>query len=173
MMFLAPMGSSGQGSGRIWPVFICGLIGMNMCIVGATIYFALSDSSAAVEPDYYRRALSYDDTLRQEALNARLGWTAAVAVDPSDRRLLITLRDSSGKPVDGARVDVEAFANLRSAERQRLALSPTGDGQYAATLKPGASGRWRVRMSVMRGADTWTHQSEVLLPPVQPAGAGA
>ena len=39
------------------------------------VYVATSDGSFAVEPDYYQKALHWDDARSAAAENAGLGWT--------------------------------------------------------------------------------------------------
>ncbi len=68
--------ASKRSSGRMWPVMIFSLLSMNAGIVGVTLYFALSDKSAATEPDYYAQAIDHDATMRRRAASLRLGWKA-------------------------------------------------------------------------------------------------
>ncbi len=157
---------------RFWPAFVCGLLSINVIIVGVTVYFAVTDRSAGIEPDYYRRAAAYEDTLRQNAANQRLAWSAAVHVDGANQRVLVTLKDRDGRAIDGASVKAEVFASLRSADRQALLLTTTGEGQYAGAARVTVGGRWRVRLTVQVGRDTWTHEAQIMVDDARPKPAG-
>ena len=152
-----------QRGAKLWPAVIFGLLGLNMTIVAVTVYFATSDRSAAIEPQYYQRAAAYEDTLRQGVVNARLGWTAQVSLDADAERLLVTLRDASAEPIEAATVTASVFANIRSADRQQLTLAASGRGQYTAPVLVPVTGRWRVRLSAQRGTDVWTDEREVVV----------
>jgi len=164
--------------GRRWIGLIFGLILMNMGIVATTIYFASSDRSAGVEPDYYARALNYDRVIDQRAENLKLGWstTAILTEVPTGASggrsavLRVKLVDREGLVVRDALMRAEAFSNLRSAQRNALQLRETGDG-YIATVPVSADGQWRVRLTATRGADKFTSEQDVVLQsPVWPEG---
>ncbi len=159
-----------RGTGRIWPLLIVALIAMNASIVGITVYFATSDKSGSVEPDYYAQALKYGDTIRQRATSAALGWTAEpslrAAAGGRTMDLVIALEDRSGHPIDGAIIHVMAFASARASDRQSLTLGPDGvnTGQYVSLIRIDRSGLWCLRITVQRGADTFSRQTDLLIP---------
>lgn len=158
--------SLARGSGRGWISLIVGLILMNMAIVASTIYFAASDRSGGVEPNYYAKALNYDAVIAQRAANGRLGWNAIATLvakgDGSGALLNITIRDRDGSEVRGALVRVEAFSSLRNSERSTLVLPETETG-YSATVPLSAGGIWRVRIRATCGTDTFTSERDVTL----------
>lgn len=43
-----------------WPAFIVGLLALNVIVVGITVFAAVTNP-AQVEPDYYERALNWDE----------------------------------------------------------------------------------------------------------------
>lgn len=153
----------------VWPGMVFGLIGLNVTIVGITLYLAHSDASFAVEPDYYGRAVDWDRTQRASAASAALGWRAELSADsvnPSGGRVLtLRLRDRSGGAVDGADASVEAFASLRAGVRRRIGLAPVGPGLYAGPLGP-AEGAWEFRITAARGAERFEDSLELLLGPL-------
>src|SRR4051812_43988530 len=117
---------------RIWPGMVFGLIGLNVSVVSLTIYFAESDASFAVEPDYDQKALAWDESARQRAGSDALGWSATIEVPAPGagptRTLLLHLADRTGAPIEGATVEIETFTSLRASERHRLSLVPAGPG---------------------------------------------
>lgn len=158
--------SQRERTGRSWLVLVFALILMNMGIVATTVYFASSDGSAGVEPDYYARALKYDRVIEQRAVNARLGWRAAAAMrtgtEPGFADLTVTIVDREGNPVRDASVRAEIFSSLRSSERRTVTLNPEG-GVYAAKVPISAGGLWRVGLLASRGADAFTSELDIML----------
>lgn len=154
---------------KIWPGMIFALIGLNMTIVGFTIYFATADRSVATEPDYYAKALNYDAEIKLREASRALGWTASAGLRPAaDQRgmdLTIALADREGKPIEGAQVSAVVFANVRSGNRQTLTLSQDSSASvYAAPVRIDRSGVWHVRVSAVRGDQTFARETDLLVP---------
>lgn len=143
-----------------WPVLMVALLVGGAGVNIAFMIVANRDPSFAVEPDYYRKALEWDQTMAQEARNAELGWTISARLGPAGvgaGRLVATIRDRAGALLGGATVTVEAFPSARAREIATLALAPTGEaGVYAATLPSGRPGLWELRMRVSRGGEVFT-----------------
>jgi nitrogen fixation protein FixH len=152
---------------------VFGLLGLNVGVVSVTLYLAHSDPSFAVEPDYDRRAMAWDESQRLAAASDALGWTAALDVRPPDaagaRTLTLRLTDQAAAPVAGATVGLEAFASLRAGERRQITLSETGPGVYQGGLEAGAAGQWTFRVRAVREADRFETSLEAM---VAPAGEG-
>ncbi|MCC6428945.1 MAG: FixH family protein [Phycisphaerales bacterium] len=153
-----------------WPMPVFLLIGLNVAIVAITIYAAASDPATATEPDYYAKALRFDQVIRQRETNSRLAWLLTPAFEGSPTGASVSLRihlaDQAGKPIPDALITSVCFANTRSAERQELTLSPiaSSPGDYTAPIRITRPGLWQLRMSVLRGPDTFTHDTELLVP---------
>ncbi len=161
-----------HSSGRIWPLLIVALLAMNATIVAVTVYFASADKAVAVEPDYYAKALKFDDTIRRRDRSDQLGWSATPTLraprDAEGHRsmvLEVALTDREAHAIDGADLSVIAFASLRSAERQTLHLCATSTpGLYAAPMHVERAGLWRLRITATHAADTFYHEADLLLP---------
>lgn len=144
--------------GALWPAAIVGLIGLNVSIVGVTVYLATSDPSAVVEPGYYEKALAWNQTARLRDASVRLGWKAGIGVTAD--RLTVRLSDSAGAPVAGAAVSVVAFADARAGDRQDLSLAEYSPGEYAGPMRVSRAGLWQFRIEARRGADTFVSTIE-------------
>jgi nitrogen fixation protein FixH len=144
------------GRVRLWPGMVFGLIGLNFCVVAATVYAAHARRSAfAIETDYDRKALRWDDAARQLRTNAQLGWS--VRVDSVEGgRLRISLLDRDGHGLDGADVRAEVFHHARAGDRVVAALAHEAGGRYAAGVRIATPGLWELRFEVRRGADVFT-----------------
>ncbi len=137
-------------SGRIWPFIIMGLLGLNMAIVGVTVYAANSDRSFAVVPDYYRKGLRWDDSARQQERNGSLGWTLDATLEPrasaaAPGRLSVRFTDGAGRPIRAAKMMLEAFHDADPANVTRVELANLGEGAFVATLPPPRHGLWTLR----------------------------
>ena len=95
-----------------WPV---GLVALLAASAGANIALVIitsRDTSFAVEPNYYAKALAWDQTMAQQARNDALGWALSLRIDPGDARggktVTVHLADRAGAPIEGAQVAVEA-----------------------------------------------------------------
>ncbi|MDX2130534.1 MAG: FixH family protein [Planctomycetota bacterium] len=133
--------------GQGWPIAIVGLLLGNMAIVGVTVYFAARTRTSDVVPDYYAKALHWDDTARQHAANRALGWTLDVSfasVDDATSRVRLRLTDGAGDPIRAATIDLEAFHQADPGARHTITLVSRHDGTYEGVLESSRPGRWRV-----------------------------
>jgi nitrogen fixation protein FixH len=143
-----------------WPLLIVALLvggaGANLGLMLA----ATGDASFAVEPDYYQKALHWDETMAQEARNAALGWTIAVvferAAQPGAVKLTARVDDRTGHAIEGAHVAVEAFHSARARRVLRATLTAAAAGRYSATLPLDRPGLWELRLRVERGDQVFT-----------------
>ena len=146
--------------GSIWPFIIAGALVLHVAAMMAMVALATSNDSYAVEPDYYRKALAWDEKRAQDSRNAELGWRLEFTVEPAapggDPIVQATLTDAMGAPIDGATVAVEAFANVRRDDVLTAVLSPS-DSVYQATMPVRRDGLWEFRFSVTLGDDLFTY----------------
>lgn len=115
--------------------------------VGSMAVLAARDPHFATEPDYYKKAISWDQTQAQAALNQKLGYVvelpAAIPFDAQRHATLqLTLRDRQGRLVSGARLSADAFANAYSGQILHLVFEEQSAGQYRAELTVAAAGQW-------------------------------
>lgn len=147
-----------------WPIAMSAILAGTVALNFWVMHLARSDPSFAVEPDYYARAVHWDDELAQRRRNAALGWrlsstvsrAAAGAADTA--RLRVRLTDAAGRPLGDATVAVEAFAVARSAtvHRARLAAADGTTGDYDGRLDMRQPGQWELRVVATRGDDRFT-----------------
>jgi len=148
-----------RSRGWYWPVglatLLVGSAGANIALVVTTS----RDASFAVEPDYYAKALAWDETMAQLARNEALGWSLGLGVEPTGERGRMTvtarLTDSAGAPLTGARIAIEALHNARASRVLTAALEPRSLG-YATVMPLARPGLWEFRVRVTRGPDAFT-----------------
>ncbi|MBL8745267.1 MAG: FixH family protein [Phycisphaerae bacterium] len=145
-----------------WPLFVL-LIALTSLSGGAWLtYSALSDPSFAVEPDYYSKAVKWDERSRQSSENRRLGWVLTLSQE-NPGRAVVRLADDRGGAIAGARISAVAFANARAAERTDLAFRDDGAGVYSAEFRPARVGLWRFRFEAEHGADRFTSEFDLFI----------
>jgi len=149
-----------------WPGMVVGLISISLCFAGVTAFVAISDPSFAVEPDYYDKALRWDEHRERAARNSELGWRVAVEVagvpDPLGRReVRLTALDAEGRPLVGASASVEMFHHARSSNRLGATLAESAPGVFSGALPIVREGIWEVRFEVRRDGEAFTGSAEV------------
>lgn len=155
-----------RGRGLGWPIGIAAVLGTTVAVNFWVLRIASADPSMVVEPDYYRKALHWDDEMAQARANVALGWRLAptlAPVGPEHRaELAVALTDRAGAPLSGATVRVEAFPIVRSADVVRATLAAAAPaGAYAGTLAVATTGQWELRFTVVRGGDRFTAADRV------------
>lgn len=153
------------GSGAHWPFILVGIIAVAALANGVLVYKAHSDPSFAVEPDYYQKALAWDQTMAQQRQNRRLGWELGCDLQSGDGAeagvtLRATLRDRAGAPLSGATVRLTALHLARASRRLQTTLSPGAAGEYRGVLPLGRDGRWELRFEVQQGRERFTRTLE-------------
>jgi nitrogen fixation protein FixH len=145
---------------RWWPLFIIALLVSGAGANVALMVIAMRDPSFAVEPDYYQKALRWDDAMAQERENAALGWSVELGVDAATRseptRIALRVSDRDGAPVEHATVQVTAFHNARASQIMAATLAPTRGGRYSAPLPLDRAGLWELRVRVEQGDRIFT-----------------
>lgn len=139
--------------GALWPVALAGVLGLTVVANGVLLYTARSDT-VAIEPDYYRKALTWDSAMAQARQNIRLGWRVEARLEP-DGRLRLGLSDRHSG-LGGAAVEIEGFALAHAARRYHAVLRPTSEGRYEGTLAPPAPGLHQVEVRVVRDGAHFT-----------------
>lgn len=161
-----PAGAEPRDRALRWPAAVVALLGLNVCVCTVTVIAATRIAApAGAEPDYYEKALNWDETARERAASEALGWTASLAAAPTPdgaRRLTLVLRDRDGLPVEAASVEAEVF-HPRLGARRTLRLEPLSGGLYAGAAPLEAAGLWEVRLRAERGADVWLHDESLEL----------
>lgn len=145
--------------GMWWPIGVAAVLSLT---VGANFWVlavANDDPSFAIEPDYYQKALKWDDEMAQQQRNATLKWQLTPALSPFDRKgavLTVRLTDSTGAALTGAKVTVAALANARANAVLDATLAPGARDGYAVVLPINRAGEWELRFEAVRGAERFT-----------------
>jgi nitrogen fixation protein FixH len=151
--------------GLQWPIGIALVLILS---AGSNIWVALiaaRDEAFAVEPDYYQKAVHFDDEMALRAASAKLGWHVipTLALGDAGQRgsLEATVTDSSGTPISGATVQLLAMHNARASHQLTATLLDAGEGRYRAPLDAVRPGEWELRFLVTRGTDRFAVRERV------------
>lgn len=143
--------------GLRWALLPVGILGAMFVGWGVMIAMALDDPGFGVEPDYYEKAVHFDDLRALERESKQLGWSLEFesALDGDRARLVLTLADRTGAGIDGARVSAQAFHNAHSSDLRALVFTPRGSGKYEAWLPRPRAGLWEYRLEATRGSERY------------------
>jgi len=147
-----------------WPLLIVGLLGLQVALGAFFVWKATSDPSFAVEEDYYNKAVNWEAAQAQKQTNQALGWVIEESFSPpkvlgADPTIEVNLSGPDGMPLTGARVQVEAFHNVRAGTILRAALEESAPGVYTTHLPMFRPGLWELRYTVDHGENRFTQVS--------------
>jgi FixH len=129
--------------------------------VGSMAIIAVRDPHFATEPDYYQKAIRWDQTQAQAATNQRLGYVVKAATalrfDAQGHATLeLTLSDRLGQPVIGARLAGNAFANAYSGALVGMVFEEPSAGHYLAQFTVRHPGQWVFQIIGNSGGERFT-----------------
>lgn len=161
-----PVAAGARRSGLFWAMVPVVLLGGGVSGLAVLASLAAHDPSFALEHDYYQKAVHWERRQAEWVENARLGYGVAVELDAGSGGIDLVARvtDRTGASLRGARVEVEAFANARAADRRTLTLVEGEDGRYRALLGTARAGLWELRFAIARSGDRFTHVARVDVP---------
>lgn len=144
---------------KVWPGIIFVLFGVNFLIVAITLIGA-SRTASPIEPDYYTKALNWDQTQAQAQRNKSLGWSVTPSVRPGPDgkpRLFLTVLDGAGSPIRTATVKARV-----PSSKVPLSFTHTDNGVFACDqdLPDAAS----FSVAVTAGFDLFTAEFSALSP---------
>lgn len=140
--------------GYAWALVPVALLGTMFAGWGVMIRLALDDPSFAVEPDYYEKAVHFDEHQAQARESRELGWQLDVVprADAEGGLVQVALRDRNQKPIEAAVVKATVFHNARSSQWRELVFRSDGNGRYSERLVPWRPGSWELRFDVQKGS---------------------
>ncbi len=160
--------------GWYWPWLVTGALAFTVAVNVVMIVAASSDANGSVvEPDYYRKAVAWDETMARAAESARLGWRTLAALQraPGDSaRLVVRVTGRDALPVRGARFTAELIHNADAARPVRAVLEESAAGRYEATVPVRRAGLWEVRLEARRDTErfvTSLRTEAFTVPPVE------
>lgn len=124
-----------------------GFLTFTLCLGFAAITLATQDPSVAVVPDYYQKALAWDETEKLRRDSEALGWAVQTSVS-SKGVLHVDLRDADGRPVEITNGSIEIFRHARANHITKHDLEASAEGAISIQDVITHSGWWTVRLDV-------------------------
>ena len=139
-------------SGKIWIVAVVGLLLLNISVCTVTVIAATSDPvAAAVEPEYYQRAVDWDKTRAQWPALSKLGWSLQIR-DLGEGVVAVEVIDAAtGMAPAGLQGRIEAKhagATLETIEGELIADE---SGRLRWTPGEISPGQWSVKVWLEQG----------------------
>ncbi|USN99953.1 MAG: FixH family protein [Phycisphaeraceae bacterium] len=128
-----------------WPLIVVGLLGLNIAVCAITVVYAVS-TPEGVEPDYYTRALGWDEDRATFADPDTLGWT--VKASAAGGAISVIVIDLDGKPVEVTSATGVCFHEAHADQRLPLTFDCPGGGLLLARADMSRPGLWEVRVEV-------------------------
>ena len=151
-----------------WKYVVIGLLGLNVAIVAVTVILAGNEDRATPEPDYYAKAMHWDDHRRQLSRNRDLGWKISwdgIEFSPSgDRVVRVGVKDAKGEAIVDATVSVIIYHNAASNSRLAGTALAESPGSYKVQLPAPRGGAWTVRAEISRGAEKYIDERQCEFP---------
>ncbi|MBF0199216.1 MAG: FixH family protein [Planctomycetes bacterium] len=148
-----------------WQYVVVGMLAIHSSAWVCFVFVAADDPTFAVEPNYYKKSMAWDDSALQSKKNLELGWKVNMKIieDAVTKThvMELSLDDDKAKPVSLARVHVEYFHHAHGQERLRCELNE-GEahqkGRYYASLRLPYEGMWEYRFKIEARGEVLTHK---------------
>jgi nitrogen fixation protein FixH len=135
---------------------VVGVLGLTVAGNIWVAVLAARDPSAAIEENYYDKAVAFDSRLALATRAARLGWQVAVTASPMGAdgvTLTPRVLDRAGNPIPGLRVTVTARHVARAADPFTGSGTLDANGAASVTLPMHRVGLWDVQIDAWRAGE--------------------
>lgn len=153
-----------RGRRSRWPYIVVGLLATHVTVMLLAVKIASSGGGHTVVPDYYRKAVNWDESREEIRASALLGWTVSVtpaALSGQDglRELRFVLLDGDGGPIVGARVVARVWHHAIGESHEVTAPDADADkgGVYVARAPMRQPGAWECELVADRGPEHFIH----------------
>ncbi len=151
-----------------WPLIVTGLLSCHVGAMVLAVNIASVGEGNAILPDYYGKALRWDEMRLQAAASESLGWaytlTPSVLMgDDGLRSLRGTLADASGMGLADAKVHVRVWHYEAKRPQESGEVTTDANGAFRVSLPMELSGAWTCETMVSRGADVFIDEREIEL----------
>lgn len=139
-----------------WPLIIISLLGIHVVLMLTAAAIATHDGSFTVLPDYYRKAVHWDESRAAQRASDALGWK--LAIDPATtinplggRAITLTLTDAQDRSIDGATVKLSCYHHAHASDPVAVTLKQTAPGKFESTLPMRYAGFWQFNITADAG----------------------
>ncbi|QDV10035.1 FixH [Planctomycetes bacterium Poly30] len=155
-----PQANTPKKPGRLasyrWPMIVVGLLVGHVGAMALAVNIAGRDNGNSVLPDYYARALAWDDMRAKAADSALLGWEVFVNTSPfleenGRRNLRVEILDKLKNPVHGAKVSVRFWHRAQGKAVDGMLAEVGETGVYQGMVPMTQPGLWNCDLAAELG----------------------
>lgn len=114
-----------------WGSLVVGMLGLQVVLGVVAITLATNDDSVAVVPDYYEKALRWDDEVARRSASDALAYQASVRITDDGMPvsgIRLELRDAQDQPVEIRAGVLRTYRHLRAADVRSINVPASADG---------------------------------------------
>ncbi len=160
--------ASGAAAGRWIPWVFVACFVVVIAVNAILIRFAVGSFSGLAETHPYQAGLASTETLAAARTEAALGWRATLTLEPAGEpgrvRVIASLSDRDGRPLEASAVEAEFVRPAAAGHDRRAVLAPEAGGRYSAIVPLDLKGQWEVRLDVRSAGATWRTRQRVMAP---------
>ncbi len=158
--------------GWLWPWVVGGFLALTVVKYIVVLSTIASDPSIAIQEDYYRRALAWDDERAARAVSDALGWQVLAAIGPAEAtssadqivpsrlemrgRVSLTVHDREGEPLAGAAMALRIFHRARAAFPADEVGTTDATGAITFEVPRGRRGLWEIEIEVTHAGEQFS-----------------
>ncbi len=140
------------------------MLGVHVLIMVVAVTLATRDPGFSVVPDYYQRAVHWDQDQAMKGASAAMGWQVRMnpsdVVDPVGRRQVsFQLVDREGRAVPNATLEVAYFHHAHGHEPHAVKLLQNAPGEYGQALEMRYEGFWEFHFTAIVDGKTFVQSS--------------
>jgi nitrogen fixation protein FixH len=135
-----------------WGSFVVGMLSLQVVLGVVAVMLATGDQSVAVIPDYYDKALAWDEQMAEREASKALGWQVEfVETDYGQlgSGLQINLKDAADAPIEIESGTVQLYRHARAAEVMVAPVVQADDGVIELASCFSHHGLWQVELNVI------------------------
>ncbi len=149
-----------------WPMIVVALLGGHVGAMALAVNIAGRDGGNVVLPDYYARALAWDEMRAKAADSELLGWDVHVNTSPfveadGQRSLRVAIQDKFHEPVNGASVTVRFWHRAEGKAVEAVLALDGESGVYKALVPMTKPGIWSCDLAAEIGELLYVDTREI------------
>ncbi len=150
-----------SNAGWLWAWVPVALLSTMFIGLSSLAYIAIDDPTFALEPNYYDKAVHWNERQAQaresETLGFKLSLPGPLVISAGGKvKVELGVKDRGNVAVLGANVSLDAFPNAHADHVEQLTLRETSPGIYSGELSRGLRGLWELRVVVREGTRHYT-----------------
>ncbi len=146
---------SGRFTGRHLAIILVAGFGVIIAVNLVMAVLATRTFPGLIVENSYVASQEFNAGLKAGREQKQLGWTVASMVDAG--RLIVDVRNASGEPLRGARVEATVIHPVGGVPPQTFTLAMGPDERWHSPRTLGA-GQWELELLIRRdGKDFWQH----------------